>query len=287
MKFNFWLELPMAIMSLLDTYNSIDDLELGNSLLNSCKAMEHIFSKIDKEVDLISSSCYLNESKAKEVISGLKKRLTIVEKEKTEIILQSMKFSVKLTSKFISIIEKSVLESNSPENILIGKIKYFLNLIKSATTQINNHINKSRTANSLSVSLNTEEEEKFCLTLKQFFEKSEAKLFKYSLNLITNNDDSFFSKNNEMINSISRNPDHHVSKTPNPNRLSNPQTQNKQFYQNMNDLLYEQYLNEQNKLEANKKRANSFLNNKLPPQAFSANSTPQINMLKIDDQFKC
>jgi len=284
MKFNFWLELPMAIMSLLDTYNSLEDLELGNSLLNSCKAMEHIFAKIDKEVDLISSSCYLNENKAKEVISGLKKRLIIVEKEKTEIILQSMKFSVKLTSKFISIIEKSLLESNSPENILIGKIKYFLNLIKSAITQINSHINKSRNPNSLSVSLNTEEEEKFCFTLKHFFEKSEAKLFKYSLNLITNNDDSFFGKNNEVINSLPVNTNHLVSKTPNPNRISNQLIQNKQFSQNLNDLLYSQHIGESSQQELTKKRANSFLNSKLPSYTYSANSTPQINMLKIDDQ---
>lgn len=185
MKYSFWLELPTTLINLLDSYVSLEDIDLSSKLTNSNKAMENITFKIIKEIDIISNNCFLNTVEAKEHISNLMKRLSFIEKEKNIIVVQSMKFSVKLVSKLTTYITKL---SNSNDTVLsmkeiITKIKLLLNVIKTALNQVNIHLNYEKS--SFNMSIEHENEIIFCRMLKMFFEKSESKIFQMSLSLIT------------------------------------------------------------------------------------------------------
>jgi hypothetical protein len=54
MRFNFWLELPITLISVFEQNASLEDIEKGKCLLNNSKAMEQIYSKIHKELDHIA-----------------------------------------------------------------------------------------------------------------------------------------------------------------------------------------------------------------------------------------
>ena len=272
MKFNFWLELPVALISVFEQNVSLDDVEKGKSLLNTSKAMEQIYSKIQKELDYIATSSYLSFEKTKEMVKKISLSLQTIEKDNSHIILQAMKFSVNLINKFISLIEQEAKFSKSQNDIIIlEKIKYFLSLIKASVNIIN----------STKVNMYSSSEENFCSVFKLYLEKSEAKLFEISMGFLTSSMQNIHedSKVHQQINKVV------LSKpsTPNPNSLQINSTlnSNNHIIGSLNKLFHQQNSNKNSELEL-KKRANSFCNNNIN-HPISNFSTPQINMLKIDN----
>ena len=272
MKLNFWLELPIALISVFEQNVSLDDVEKGKSLLNTSKAMEQIYSKIQKELDYIATSSYLSSDKTKEMAKKISLSLQTIEKENSQIILQAMKFSVKLINKFILLIEQEAKFSKSQNDIIIlEKIKYFLSLIKASVNILN----------STKVNIYSSSEENFCSLFKLYLEKSEAKLFEISM--------GFLSSSMQNIHEDSKIVHQQINKavlskpsTPNPNSLQINSTlnSNNHLVGSLNKLFHQQNSNKNSELEL-KKRANSFNNNINQP--ISNFSTPQINMLKIDN----
>lgn len=273
MKFNFWLELPVALISVFEQNASLEDVEKGKSLLNTSKAMEQIYFKIQKELDYIATSSYLSSEKTKDMVKKITMSLQIIEKESSQIILQAMKFSVRLINKFISYIElESKFSFNQNDIIILEKIKYFLSLIKASVNILN----------STKVNMYSSSEEHFCSVFKQYLEKSEAKLFEISMGFLSSSVQNIQEDKKlipQQINKVV------LSKpmTPNPNSLiiNSTLNSNSQLIGSLNKLFHQQNSNKNNELEL-KNRANSFCNNSIN-QPISNFSTPQINMLKIDN----
>lgn len=178
MKFNYWLELPMALITLLEGNLTLDEIELGKHFLNTSKAMETLTIKLEKEIDRISIS-YITSKK--ELINSTLLRLKTLEKEKSLIMIQAIKFSVKLSSKFMNHIERNtdfVLLQN--DYIMLTKIKFFLNILKSILTNINDHLKDEVKQENLQIQ-NADQEIQFCYVLKIFYEKIESKIFSLSI----------------------------------------------------------------------------------------------------------
>lgn len=179
MKFYYWLELPTAIISLLSEKSTIEESSTAAKLLNSSKVISQMTSKLYQSIDLLSLSVGFENSNS---IKTLKKRIQDLEKEKSCIVIQAMKFSVQLSSKLGSIIEEEIKTSRSMiDNILLTKIKYFLTLLKNTINQLTIHI-QSKNNNFILGEL--ESELNFCHALKVFFEKLESKFFNFSMNYI-------------------------------------------------------------------------------------------------------
>lgn len=179
MKFYYWLELPTAIISLLSEKSTLEESSTAAKLLNSSKVISQMTSKLYQSIDLLSLSVGFENSNS---IKTLKKRIQDLEKEKSCIVIQAMKFSVQLSSKLGSIIEEEIKTSRSMiDNILLTKIKYFLTLLKNTINQLTIHI-QSKNNNFIIGEL--ESELNFCHTLKVFFEKLESKFFNFSMNYI-------------------------------------------------------------------------------------------------------
>lgn len=249
MKFSYWLELPMAIITLIDTHNSLEDIELARQLLNTSKAMEQLTHKLEKDIEIISLSGNFSNQKSKEAIQILTQRLRSIEAEKSNIMIQAIKFSIKLSNKFSSIIENSILKVDAPDNYLFTKIKYFLNLIKNVQYQIMSHIESEKLNDKDLYSQNAEIQ--FCSIIKIYYEKIESKLFGISMKYITNNIQDTSSTEDSSIKDF------------NSGNILKPSSEN-DFY---------------------KKRANSYCNKESlqeieDPDVFK---TPQLKLLRIDN----
>lgn len=251
MKFSYWLELPMAIITLIDTHNSLEDIELARQLLNTSKAMEQLTRKLEKDIDIMAASGNYFNHKSKEIINSLKQRLNSIEKEKSSIMIQAIKFSIKLSNKFSNIIENCILKAEFPDQFILTKIKYFLSLIKNVQCQVMSHIEAHKSTESDLLSQNTEIQ--FCSVIKIFFEKIESKLFGMSLKFITNNIQEVNSTSEGIV----------KDKEFNHGVILKPSGEN--------DLY--------------KKRANSFCNKEKVQEneEIDVFKTPQLKLLRIDN----
>ena len=300
MKFSYWLELPMAISTLLGSYNTIEDLELAKHLLNTSKAMELLTIRLEKEIDKISLNSDISSNNIEELTKTIINRLNNLEKEKSLIIIQSIKFSIKLASKFLRIIEENCINvktkfncmtnfnlSNVPDHFTLTKIKYFLSLIKNILTQLNYYLD-SKNYKESSQLYTQEPEIQFCCIIKIFFEKIESKLFNISVNFLSNLNkqnnaiNSEYNNNNLNNFSLNNNSNNSNNNNNNNNMFSNviikPNSDN-DFYSNMNNSY-----NNTNNI-SNKKRANSMWvrdteNEEDETEIFS---TPQIKLLRLDN----
>jgi len=198
MKFNFWLELPTAIISLLAEDSLLEDNEIAKKLLLTSKSFDQIVNKINNNIEIMSSS--LCSYQSNDLINSLKLRLKSIENEKSHILIQAMRFTVKLSSKFCSLIENQVNESKSTDNILLTKIKYFLNLIQNSVKSLNYHIETVK--NSSLFCIESESELNFCYTLKVYFEKMEAKIYNISLSYLNNSISEYNTVNKKRSNSF-------------------------------------------------------------------------------------
>jgi hypothetical protein len=251
MKFSYWLELPMAIITLIDTNNSLDDIELARQLLNTSKAMEQLTNKLDKDITMIASSGNSFILQANDVVISLKKRLHSLEKEKSGIMVQAIKFSIRLSSKLASVLEATLAQEEFPDHIVLTKIKYFLSLIKNILIQLNTYLETKKTKES---PLYTQDiEYQFCSIIRIFFEKIESKIFGMSLKFFAIHDV-------ESIENVAK-----EANDFNSNAILRPNN-------DMNDF--------------NKKRANSFCNKGMlleKDDDIGVFSTPQIKLLRIDN----
>lgn len=186
MKFNFWLELPTAMSSLLNFDLSEDDQNLSKYLHNTSKTNEILANKILNEIEILEiNGIHFNFKKK---IQILKEKLNVIEKEKSIILMNAMKFSIKLTSKFIS----ELSHANLTDNLTLTKIKYFLTLIKNCLFQLNIHLDSKK--GTLIFNNEQDSELNFCYMMKIFFEKTEAKLFNISMSYLNLSISNFNSK---------------------------------------------------------------------------------------------
>lgn len=212
MKFNFWLELPTAILSLLSENVSNNDIEIANNLLNTCKSIEYLTNGIQKEIEIIINTG--NFYHISNQINNLKNRLTQIEKEKSVILIQAIKFSVKLSSNFITSIKQN--KDSFYDHIQLTKIKYFLNLIKNCINQLDYHLEKRN--GSFVFSCEQESELTFCKVIKIYFEKVESKLYNTSVQIINNSFEDVKTKKKRSMSYV-----HDSKPEDNPTPYSTPQ----------------------------------------------------------------
>lgn len=310
MKFSYWLELPMVITALLESNNTVEDLELAKNLLNSSKAIELLCLRLEKDIDRVSNLSNINVNSNEDNYNKLLSRLNNLEKEKSLIMIQSIKFSIKLASKFLKLIEdKCILikknnnDSNTnknnnnysnlffdlnissvPDHYTLTKIKYFLNLIKNILVQINTYL-KSKNYKESSKLYAQEHEIQFCCIVKIFFEKIESKLFNISIDFLKN-------INNNKYNTINdKNIEDNCFNITNLNNFNN--NSNSNFILNnvfTNTIFKPCFINDftiNNNIyfSNNKKRANSMWvkDKDLDEEDAEIYSTPQIKLLRIDN----
>ena len=176
MKFNFWLELPTAMLSLLNFEISEDDKNLSKYLHNTSKRNDILANKILNDIEILEiNGIHFNFKKK---IQILREKLNEIEKEKSIILINAMKFSIKLTSKFISELSNADLT----DNLTFTKIKYFLTLIKNCLCHLNSHLDSKK--GTLIFNNEQESELNFCYMMKIFFEKTESKLFNISMSYL-------------------------------------------------------------------------------------------------------
>ncbi len=211
MKFNFWLELSTAILSLLNDNISDKDIEIANNLLNTCKSIEYIVNSILKEIEIILNSG--NSYQISNQINSLKIRLAQVEKEKSVILIQAIKFSVKLSSNFVS----NIIHGNdaSRDKIQLTKIEYFLKLVKNCINQLDYHLEKRNW--SFVFSHEQESELTFCKVIKIYFEKLQSKLYNVSVQILNSLNDEVKTKKKRSLSFV------HDSKANEPTPNSTPQ----------------------------------------------------------------
>ena len=212
MKFNFWLELPTAILSLLGDHLTDNDIEIANNLLNTCKSIEYLTNGIQKEIEVIINSG--NFYQISNQINNLKNRLAQIEKEKSVILIQAIKFSVKLSSNFINSIKQN--SDSIFDHIQLTKIKYFLNLVKNCISQLNYHLEKRN--GSFVFSNEQESELTFCKVIRIYFEKVESKLYNTSVQIINNSFEDVKTKKKRSMSYV-----HEQKPEDNPTPYSTPQ----------------------------------------------------------------
>jgi hypothetical protein len=120
------------------------------------------------------------EKSSREELFAIREKLSVVQREKTALVCQSIKFSTKIMNKILTAIEKvtdvsngqGILHSSQPADLLM-KIKIFLKITRLITEQVNVEVSQSQGP-----------ENQFFSMIKIFTEKIQSKLYNLSNDLI-------------------------------------------------------------------------------------------------------
>lgn len=180
MNFNFWLELPTALINLFSEIPNQNEYNIALSLLNTSKTINQIQFQLVQEVERLESK--ENKSEEKNLIQLLMLKMKSIEKQKSDLLFESIKISIKISNQYISLIDQGKYQSFFTEDSLLLKIKYFLCLIKYCNENIQQCLEVNNRLNTFGEEVR--EEASFCQKMKLFFQKLESRLYFFSLNLI-------------------------------------------------------------------------------------------------------
>jgi hypothetical protein len=144
MKFDFWLDLPKALANILKEDMSKDDEEMLKSLRSTevnynltPKELSNGFSQISHLIDTNAHNLTNTE------LDILRQKLFFLQKEKTEILCKTIKFSTRLMTKILASIE----QISAPHKEVLIKIKMFLKITRMVVEQSKSSLEGAKSEN--------------------------------------------------------------------------------------------------------------------------------------------
>jgi hypothetical protein len=123
MKFDFWFDLPQALVNIMDSILTIDEVGYSDVLYNSYQYFKKTLDTVNQILSFNYNSISADEL---EVVNN---KLTSIKKETAELLCKAIKFSTKLMTKLLSIVE-NYQSSKFTEVDLLTKIKLFLKITR-------------------------------------------------------------------------------------------------------------------------------------------------------------
>lgn len=146
MKIDYWLELPTALIDLLGEHSDENERELSKHLITTNMQMKSLIKKIEDEITffLKKASYSKEEEKIISEINKLQLRIENIQKERTNILIQAVKFSISLLNKLVASAEAEV---KSKQSILdyrfFTKIKLAISIVRNIYCQTMSNISAS------------------------------------------------------------------------------------------------------------------------------------------------
>lgn len=141
MKFDFWFDLPEALVNIMESNLSKEDIEYSSILFNSYQSFNKTFNTVN---NLLSTNMNSLSNGNLEVIQN---KMNSIKIETAELLCKAIKFSTKLMSKLLGIVEnyKSCKISDVD---LLTKIKLFLKItrlvIENSKSQAQNRLGREQ-----------------------------------------------------------------------------------------------------------------------------------------------
>jgi archaellum component FlaC len=123
MKYDFWLDLPIALVNISENILSREDKEYIEQLKNT---FDKLLASIDNFRKIYESE---QIQKLKEEVNALQERVKALGDDFKEVVSRTIKFSSKLMVKLIQGFEKIGKENFVDNNVLVG-IKMFLKITR-------------------------------------------------------------------------------------------------------------------------------------------------------------
>ena len=195
MKIDFWLELPTVLLDLIGEKADNEEKVIAKNLLTTNLSISNLVNKVDLEIGKIN---FEFEEKSREILMN---RLKNFEIERTNLVVSSIKFSVKLLKKLFLNLENDI-NTNLYNYNLYNRLKLSLCVLKSLYNKVYEQIcylvtkvNKESNERLINVNnsnfeenqLNANPEFSFFYLFKIFIEKIENNFYNLSLKLISFN----------------------------------------------------------------------------------------------------
>ena len=123
MKFDFWFDLPQALVSVMESNLSKEDIEYSSVLFNSYQSFNKTFNTVN---NVLSTNMNSLSSGDLEVIQN---KMNSIKIETAELLCKAIKFSTKLMSRLLGILE-NYNSCKITEVDLLTKIKLFLKITR-------------------------------------------------------------------------------------------------------------------------------------------------------------
>jgi hypothetical protein len=123
MKFDFWFDLPQALVNVMENTISTDEIEYSHILLTSYQTFKKTFESVNQ---ILNTNYHSFSADELEVVL---QRINNLKRETAELLCKAIKFSTKLMSRLLSTVE-SYHSYKLTEIDLLTKIKLFLKITR-------------------------------------------------------------------------------------------------------------------------------------------------------------
>ena len=123
MKFDFWFDLPQALVNVMENTLTKDEVEYSHILFNSYQTYKKTFDSVNQ----ILATNY--QSFSAEELEVVVQRINSLKRENAELLCKAIKFSTKLMSRLLSTVE-NYHSCKITEIDLLTKIKLFLKITR-------------------------------------------------------------------------------------------------------------------------------------------------------------
>jgi hypothetical protein len=123
MKFDFWFDLPQAIVNIMENNLTLDEVGYSDVLYNS-------YQSFKKTLDTVNQILSINyHSISADELEVVVQKMNCIKKETAELLCKAIKFSTKLMTRLLTIVD-NYHTFKITEVDLLTKIKLFLKITR-------------------------------------------------------------------------------------------------------------------------------------------------------------
>lgn len=123
MKFDFWFDLPQALVNIMDNNLSAQEVDYSNIIVNSYQSFKETLNSVNQ---ILNTSCH---SISADELEPVIQKINSIKREIADLLCKSIKFSTKLMTRLLTIVE-SYQSNKFTEVDLLTKIKLFLKITR-------------------------------------------------------------------------------------------------------------------------------------------------------------